>query len=70
MVRAGQLISYLDRVNNSRGPGFVMFGVVVDLRFLVNASISAGTILSSVVLFLMHQVDQDDEPLGSSAGGL
>ena len=60
MDRAGQLISYLDRVNNKRGPGFVMFGVVVDLRFLQQAFISLGTILSSVVLFLMHQGDLDD----------
>ena len=70
MERAGQLISYLDRVNNKRGPGFVIRGVVVDLRFLSSAFISAGTVLSSVVLSLMHQGEEVSSDLGGDSQGM
>eukprot|EP01043_Picozoa_sp_COSAG02_P046742 COSAG02_NODE_4403_length_5401_cov_69.946247_2_plen_538_part_00 len=50
--RAANLLQYLDRCNNHRGPGFLLFGtVVLDIRLLKAAVFSAGALVGNFIIF-------------------
>ena len=52
-IRAANLIGYLDRINDGKGPGFQMFGIVVDLRLLRSVSVLGFTLLGPFVAYLI-----------------
>ena len=58
-ARAARLAEYLHSCNGDRGVGFIMFGVVVNLQFLKQAAASAGTVLSTVMVFLVQFGTED-----------
>lgn len=46
------LIQYLDRINNQKGPGFLLFGLVVlDIGLLKTVVVAGGAILGNFVAF-------------------
>eukprot|EP01047_Picozoa_sp_COSAG01_P049821 COSAG01_NODE_4975_length_4578_cov_2.139094_2_plen_602_part_00 len=51
--RAANLIQYLDRLNNHKGPGFLLFGyVVLDLRLLKTIFATGGALLYQFIVSL------------------
>ena len=52
MQRAANLIQYLDRINHRKGPGFVLFGMVVlDIRLLKTFVVTMGVVLGNLFVY-------------------
>jgi hypothetical protein len=54
MERATRLMLYLDRCNNRHGPGFIMLGMVVDVRLVKQMVVGVASIVGAGGGFWYH----------------
>jgi hypothetical protein len=65
MERAIRLMLFLDRTNNKHGPGFMMLGVVVDIRLLKQLMVGLASMAGGLGGTLINiQVDSGQIDLG------